>query len=79
MGLVMTALGYVVWFRLLRRYPVGTIMPFALLVPVSSMVGGVVFLGEVLGLLATAGAVLVMSGLWLVARADGGGRRGALR
>ena len=74
MGLVMTALGYMVWFRLLRRYPVGTIMPFALLVPVASMVGGAVFLGEALTLLAAGGAVLVICGLWLVARADGAGR-----
>ncbi|UCD79917.1 MAG: EamA family transporter [Desulfobacterales bacterium] len=46
MGIVMTALGYAIWYHLLKKYDVNQVMPFLLLLPVSSILGAVLFLGE---------------------------------
>jgi len=46
LGVVMTALGYGIWYHLLKKYDVNQVMPFLLLVPVSSILGAVMFLGE---------------------------------
>src|SRR3990167_2356086 len=41
-----TWIGYGVWGWLLSRYPVATVVPFTLLVPVFAMLGSMVFMGE---------------------------------
>ena len=41
-----TWVGYGVWSWLLSRYPVPTVVPFTLLVPVFAMLGSTLFLGE---------------------------------
>ena len=46
MGIVMTTLGYAAWYNLLKKYDVNQVMPFLLLLPVSSIFGAVLFLGE---------------------------------
>ena len=46
MGIVMTALGYGIWYHLLKKYDVNQVMPFLLLLPVSSILGAVLLLGE---------------------------------
>jgi O-acetylserine/cysteine efflux transporter len=46
MGIVMTALGYAIWYRLLKKYEFNQVMPFMLLLPVSSILDAVLFLGE---------------------------------
>ena len=61
LAIFMTALGYALWFRLIGRYRMNQIVPFILLVPVTSIVGGVFFLGETLSPWVTAGGVLVMA------------------
>ncbi|MFT5518060.1 MAG: O-acetylserine/cysteine efflux transporter, partial [Oceanospirillaceae bacterium] len=48
LGLVMTTLGYAMWYRLLGLYDVNMVMPFLLLLPVASVVGGYLFLDEIL-------------------------------
>jgi O-acetylserine/cysteine efflux transporter len=48
---------------LLHRYPTGLIAPFALLIPVSGVVSGAIFLGESLAPLQAVGALLVFAGL----------------
>jgi O-acetylserine/cysteine efflux transporter len=47
----------------MHRYPTGLISPFALLIPVSGLVSGALFLGESLAALQIAGALLVFAGL----------------
>ena len=42
----MTCFGYFLWNTLIRRHDVGLIAPFLLLLPVFSVIGGVIFLGE---------------------------------
>lgn len=46
LGLVMTAFGYTLWYTLLRRHPISSVGSFLLLLPVFSVVGAVVVLGE---------------------------------
>lgn len=63
LGLVMTALGYGMWFTLVRRHPVSQVAPFLLLLPLVSVVGGVVFLGETITVSTLIGGVIVLTGV----------------
>jgi len=54
---------YARWNVLLHRYPTAVIAPFALLVPVTGLLSGALFLGERLAPLQLAGAALVLAGL----------------
>jgi O-acetylserine/cysteine efflux transporter len=58
-----TLFGFASWAKLLHRYPTGLIAPFALLIPVSGVVSGAIFLGESLAPLQAVGALLVFAGL----------------
>lgn len=66
LGLVMTAFGYGLWYTLIRRHEVSLVAPFLLLLPVFSMAGGVLVLGEALTVWTLAGAVVVVSGVALI-------------
>ena len=68
LGLVMTALGYGLWFHLLGHNPVSHVMPFLLLLPVVTMAGGIFLLDEVLTPRTLAGAALVLSGVGVIMR-----------
>ena len=46
LGLVMTALGYALWYSLLARHPISKVGPFLLLLPVFAVIGSVTMLGE---------------------------------
>lgn len=63
LGLVMNGIGYAMWYHLLGHYPVNQVMPFILLVPVTSVIGGVVLLGDTLTPLIVAGGIIVLSGI----------------
>ncbi len=58
-----TLFGLATWNALLHRYPTAVITPFALLIPVSGLVSGAVFLGEGLAPLQLAGVAFVLAGL----------------
>jgi O-acetylserine/cysteine efflux transporter len=58
-----TLFGFASWAGLLHRYPTGLISPFALLIPVSGIASGAIFLGEGLAPLQIVGALLVLAGL----------------
>ena len=47
----------------MHRYPTALITPFALLIPVSGLASGALFLGEALAPLQMAGVALVFAGL----------------
>lgn len=66
LGLVMTALGYGIWYTLVRRNPVSHVAPFLLLLPVFAVLGGFVFLGEVIALQAMIGGAVVIAGVALI-------------
>ncbi|AFU97262.1 EamA family transporter [Simiduia agarivorans] len=58
-----TLLGYWLWNRLNRRYPMSLVAPFTLLVPLFGFLGSVVFYGEQLGPVKIAACVLILTGL----------------
>jgi O-acetylserine/cysteine efflux transporter len=60
---VATLFGFASWARLLHRYPTALVSPFALLIPVSGLASGAVFLGESLAPLQALGVALVLAGL----------------
>ena len=66
LGLVMTALGYAMWYRLLGLYDVNMVMPFLLLLPVASVVGGYLFLDEVLTTKIAIGGLLALAGVAII-------------
>jgi O-acetylserine/cysteine efflux transporter len=63
MGIVMTALGYAIWYHLLNKYDVNQVMPFLLLLPVSSILGAVLFLGERPDIRTLIGGGIVITGV----------------
>ena len=66
LGLVMTALGYYFWYTLIRTYQVEKVAPFLLLLPVFSLAGGVIFLGEALSFMKVIGGLIVILGVAFV-------------
>ncbi len=64
----MTALGYGIWYHLLGKYRVTQVGPFLLLLPVTSISGSMIFLGERLTLIELIGAIVVIFGVWFVTR-----------
>jgi len=66
LGLVMTAMGYFLWNTLILRYEVGQIAPLLLLLPVFSVIGGVVFLGEPFDVVRLLGGAVVLAGVGLI-------------
>ncbi len=66
LAVVMTTVGYAVWYHLIGLYNVNQVMPYLLLLPVVTVFGGVVLFGDSLtpalitgGLLAIAGVALI--------------------
>jgi len=66
LGLVMTALGYGLWYRLVGKYPISQVGPFLLLLPVATVAGGTLVLGESLTLFVILGGAVVLTGLAFV-------------
>jgi O-acetylserine/cysteine efflux transporter len=66
LGLVMTALGYALWYSLVIRHPVSRVGPFLLLMPVFSVIGGIALLGERLTLQVAIGGAVVITGVAII-------------
>jgi len=66
LGMVMTALGYAMWYRLLGLYDVNMVMPFLLLLPVASVIGGYLFLDEILTTKIAIGGLLALAGVAII-------------
>ena len=58
-----TLFGFASWARLLHRYPTTVVSPFGLLIPVTGLASGAIFLGEELAGLQIIGVALVLIGL----------------
>ena len=63
MGVIMTALGYAIWYHLLKKYDVNQVIPFLLLMPVTSILGAVLFLSERPGIRILIGGAVVIAGV----------------
>ena len=66
LGIIMTALGYGMWYTLLRRHPVHVVGPFLLTLPVFSVIGGIFFLGEILTVTLVIGGLIIIGGVSLI-------------
>ncbi|MBL0371438.1 EamA family transporter [Rhizobium sp. KVB221] len=66
LGVVMTALGIGIWYQLLGRVPVIRLAPFLLLVPLISILGSVLLLGERPTLLQLLGGLIILAGVAIV-------------
>ncbi|MGB1176166.1 MAG: DMT family transporter [Candidatus Puniceispirillaceae bacterium] len=63
LGVVMTVFGYSAWYFILARYPVPMAMPVLLLLPVSTILGAISFLGERPGAHVMFGGLIVIGGV----------------
>lgn len=66
LALIMTALGYGIWYHLLGKYSVNQVMPFLLLLPVVTVLGGVALLGENLTLRIMVGGAMAIIGVAII-------------
>ena len=66
LGIIMTALGYYFWNTLIRSYTIEKIAPFLLLLPVFSLIGGILFLEEMISSAKIFGGLIVILGVAFV-------------
>ena len=66
LGAVATTLAYVIWGRLLQRYPAASVTPFALLAPVTGVLASALIFGEAFGPVRYAGMALILAGLAVI-------------
>ncbi len=66
LAFIMTALGYAIWYHLLGKYSVNQVMPFLLLLPVTTVVGGVLLLDEELTVRIAIGGILAITGVAII-------------
>jgi len=60
LSVIMTVAGYALWYRLVGIYRLNQIVPFLLLVPVTSIAGGILVLGEELTRNVAIGGIIVL-------------------
>jgi len=63
LALIMTVLGYSVWYHLLSSVDVSKVSPFLMLLPITSIIAGIVLLDEKLTSSIILGGLLIMSGV----------------
>ena len=63
LALIMTVLGYSVWYHLLSSVDVSKVSPFLMLLPITSIIAGIVLLDEKLTSSMILGVLLIMSGV----------------
>ena len=66
LALIMTVLGYGIWYRVLSRNPVSKVMPVMLLLPVFTIVSSMLFLGEQPTLIIFFGGAVVFGGVSMI-------------
>jgi O-acetylserine/cysteine efflux transporter len=66
LGTAMTVGGIGIWYHLIGKYPVAFVSPFLLLVPVTTILGGVLWLDEGLTRMSLIGGAVVIAGVALV-------------
>ena len=66
LALIMTVLGYGIWYRVLARNPVSKVMPVMLLLPVFTIALSMFFLGEQPSPIIFIGAAVVIGGVSVI-------------
>jgi O-acetylserine/cysteine efflux transporter len=65
-SVIMVILSYGLWYGLLRRYPVGQVVPFVLLQPILGVLSGAALLGEPITLHTVLGGLLTLVGVGVI-------------
>jgi O-acetylserine/cysteine efflux transporter len=65
-AILVSVVGYAIWYRMMRQFPVNQVMPFTLLVPLFGVLSGVVLLGERMTPLMWLGGALTIFGVAVV-------------
>ena len=63
LALIMTVLGYSVWYHLLSSVDVSKVSPFLMLLPITSIIAGMVLLDETFTSSMAIGGLLIMTGV----------------
>ena len=63
LALIMTVVGYSVWYHLLSSVDVSKVSPFLMLLPITSIIAGMILLDEKLTLPMIIGGLLIMTGV----------------
>jgi len=66
LALIMTVLGYGIWYRVLSRNPVSKVMPVMLLLPIFTIASSMFFLGEHPSPMIFIGAAVVIGGVSMI-------------
>ena len=66
LALIMTVLGYGIWYSVLSNNPVSKVMPVMLLLPVFTIASSMLFLGEQTTLIIFIGGVVVVGGVSMI-------------
>lgn len=67
-GVLTSALGYVLWYRVLPELPAPVAASAQLAVPVIAAFGGVLFLGEAITVRLALASILILAGIALTTR-----------
>jgi O-acetylserine/cysteine efflux transporter len=65
-AVIMVIVSYALWYGLLRRYPVGQVVPFMLLLPVLGVLSGAALLGEPITWHTVVGGLLTVAGVGVI-------------
>ncbi|MEE3122361.1 MAG: EamA family transporter [SAR324 cluster bacterium] len=66
LGLIMTVMGYGIWYRVLSRNPVSQVIPVLLLLPVFTIASSVLFLDERPSMIVLLGGAVVIGGVSMI-------------
>ena len=66
LGIVMTAIGYGIWYRVLSKHSITQVMPVLLLTPVFTIMTSIGFLGEQPSVAVLAGGAIVIGGVAMI-------------
>ena len=66
LGLIMTVMGYGIWYRVLSRNPVSQVIPVLLLLPVFTISSSVLFLDERPSMIVLLGGAVVIGGVSMI-------------
>lgn len=65
-AVLVTMIGYALWYRAMQRYPVNQVMPFTLLVPIFGVASGVLALGEQITPMMIVGGAATIAGVGVI-------------
>lgn len=65
-SIIVAIFSYIIWYNLMRRYPVNQVMPFTLLLPMIGVISGHLILNEVVTWQMVLGGIATMAGVAIV-------------